>query len=58
MEFRMANGDLSPEQNRPKAYCLYADKNISKLEHCPLYNFDDEGQICCAVYCDHYTEEV
>lgn len=58
MEFRTSTGELSPVQNRPEAYCLKAKKNMSNIDHCPLYNFDDAGKICCPFHCDYYTEEV
>lgn len=58
MEFRTLFGELSPIQNRPEAICKKVNKQICTLDHCPLYNCDDEGKICCPPLCDHYTEEV
>ena len=41
----------------PCAWCKVANKDIEDLNHCPLYNFDDDGDICVPSMCEHYTEE-
>ena len=39
------------------AKCTYEGKHPEDMEKCPLYNFDDEGDICVPECCNHYTEE-
>lgn len=56
MEFRTLFGELSSFQDRPEAVCLLTNSKINDFKHCPIYNFDDEGQICVPAKCVHYRE--
>ena len=39
------------------AKCKATGKSPEYMERCPLYNFDDDGDICVPEICDQYTED-
>lgn len=39
------------------ARCSQTGKSPLEMDRCPIYNFDDHGEICCPDKCDEYTEE-
>lgn len=39
------------------AKCKKTGKNPEEMDKCPLYNFDDYGDICVPEICAYYTED-
>lgn len=38
------------------AKCKLTSINPHKMDSCPIYNFDDKGDICLPELCNYYTE--
>ena len=39
------------------AYCLCEHNKLSKMDYCPSYEFDEDGEICCPSLCEDYSED-
>lgn len=37
--------------------CKVSGKNPEQMDMCPIYNFDDFGDLCVPELCDEYSEE-
>lgn len=37
--------------------CRQTGKNPEEMQQCPLFNFDDDGDLCVPEACNEYTEE-
>lgn len=55
MQYRTADG-VKFHVLVHNARCQYIGTHPDNLDSCPIYNFDDDGDICCPELCDYYDE--